>query len=57
MQQTERPAEILTGDRVHILNTPLCGTVLFADAEFAYVGLDTGYEITFAIEQLRLIGQ
>jgi hypothetical protein len=40
----------------HDLNTNLCGTVLFADDEFVLVGVDTGYEITFAIQQLRLIG-
>ena len=57
MEHTERPAEILTGDRVHVLNTPLCGTVLLANDELAFVAVDnTPYEITFAIEQLRLIG-
>jgi hypothetical protein len=57
MQQTERLAVILRGDRVHVLNTPLCGTVLSTDDEFAFVALDnTPDVIAFAIEQLRPIG-
>ena len=57
MQQSEREAVILRGDRVYVLNTPLCCTVLFADDDFAFVAVDnTPYESTFAIEQLRLIG-
>lgn len=57
MEHTERTAEILTGDRVHILNTPLSGTVLFAGDESALVAVDnTQNGITLPIEQLRLIG-
>ena len=56
MQQTERLAVILRGDRVHVLNTPLCGTVLSADDEFAFVAVDNTLDvIAFAIEQLRLV--
>jgi hypothetical protein len=57
MEDVERLAEILTGDRVLISNTPLCGTVLLTNDEFALVAVDnTQHGITLPIEQLRLIG-
>ena len=57
MQQTERLSDILRGDRVWVVGTQICGTVLYADDQFAFIGLDnTQYESTFAIEQLPLVG-
>jgi hypothetical protein len=52
-----RLCDILRHDRVYVPNTNLCGTILFADDQVAFIGLDnTRYETTFAIQQLRLIG-
>jgi|APFre7841882654_1041346.scaffolds.fasta_scaffold29835_1 hypothetical protein len=52
-----RLAQIIRHDRVYILHTDLCGTVLYADDQFAFIGLDnTQYETTFALQELRLVG-
>jgi ribosomal protein S1 len=56
MEHVERPAEILTGDRVRVVGTDQFGTVLSVDDGFALVGFDTGHETTVPIEQLSLAG-
>lgn len=48
--------QILRFDRVRVVGTEVCATVLFCDGHLAFVSLDnTQYETTVPASELRLI--
>jgi len=52
----EQVNEVLRLDRFAVVDTGEPGVVLYADDAVAFVQLDSGYQDTFSVEDLRVLG-